>query len=109
MVVTMTIISTGPMTMPQAPNIAMPANTASSISAESRRAARGTRIGRRKLSMFVTTIRWKTITNTPPKTLPNRIIPMPNGIVTMPPPSGMTDSADSRTAKRKKPWWNPAM
>ena len=38
MVVTMTIISTGPMTMPQAPNMAMPANTASSISAESRRA-----------------------------------------------------------------------
>ena len=49
------------------------------------------------------------MTNTPPNTLPNRIIPIPNGIVTMPLPSGMTDSADSSTAKRKKPWWNPAM
>ena len=49
------------------------------------------------------------MTNTPPKTLPNRIIPIPNGIVTMPLPSGITDNADNTTAKMKKPWWNPAM
>ena len=48
------------------------------------------------------------MTNTPPKTLPNKIIPMPNGIVTMPPPSGMTDSALSSMAKMKKPSWKPA-
>ena len=59
--------------------------------------------------MFVTTMMWKTMTKMPPNTLPNRIIPIPNGIVTMPLPSGMTDRADSSTAKRKKPWWNPAM
>ena len=33
------------------------------------------------------------MTKMPPNTLPNRIIPMPNGIVMMPLPSGMTDSA----------------
>ncbi|CFS70027.1 Uncharacterised protein [Mycobacterium tuberculosis] len=29
---------------------------------------------------------------------------MPNGIVTMPPPSGMIDNAVSTMAKMKKPW-----
>ena len=79
------------------------------MSAESRRASRGTRIGRRKLSMFVTTMRWNRMTKTPPNTLPNRIIPMPNGIVTMPLPSGMTDSALRSIAKMKNPSWKPAM
>ncbi len=49
------------------------------------------------------------MTKMPPNTLPNRIIPMPNGMLTMPPPSGMTDSAVSRIAKMKKPSWKPAM
>ncbi len=42
MVVTMMIISTGPMMIPQNPNMAMPENTASSMSAGSSRAALGT-------------------------------------------------------------------
>ena len=49
------------------------------------------------------------MTNRPPNTLPNKIIPMPNGIVTMPLPSGMTDSALNRIAKMKNPSWKPAM
>src|SRR6516225_945130 len=52
MVVTMRIISTGPMTMPQGPNIAIPPNTDSNMSAWFSRASRGTRIGRKKLSIF---------------------------------------------------------
>ena len=48
------------------------------------------------------------MTKMPPNTLPNRIIPMPNGMLTMPPPSGITDSAVSRIAKMKKPSWKPA-
>ena len=59
--------------------------------------------------MFVTTMRWKRMTKMPPNTLPNRIIPMPNGIVTMPLPSGMTDSALRSIAKMKNPSWKPAM
>ena len=49
------------------------------------------------------------MTKIPPNTLPNRIIPMPNGIVMMPLPSGMTDSALKTTAKMKKPSWKPPM
>nr|CRL74557.1 hypothetical protein CPGR_01294 [Mycolicibacter nonchromogenicus] len=59
--------------------------------------------------MLVTTIRWNNTTNSPPTTLPNNAMPMPNGMVTMPPPSGMTDSAVSRIAKMKNAWWNPPM
>lgn len=44
MVVTMRIISTGPMMIPQGPNMVIPANTDSNISAEFSRASRGTRI-----------------------------------------------------------------
>lgn len=40
MVVTMRIISTGPMMIPQGPNMVIPANTDSNISAESSRVAR---------------------------------------------------------------------
>ncbi len=51
----MTIITTGPMTMPRKPNMVIPANTDSSISAESSLASLGTRIGRSTLSILVTT------------------------------------------------------
>ena len=108
MVVTMTIMITGPITMPRNPNMVMPAKTDSSISAGSSLASLGTRIGRSTLSMLVTTTRWKTITKMPPMMLPNSIRPMPNGMVTMPPPSGITESADSRIAKMKNPSWKPA-
>lgn len=105
----MMIISTGPITRPKKPNIAIPAKTASSISAASRRAALGTRIGRSTLSMLVTTRMWNATMKMPPMVLPKNIIPMPNGMVTMPPPSGITDSAVNRIANTKNPLWNPAM
>ena len=41
--------------------------------------------------------------------LPNNIIPMPNGMVTMPLPNGITDSAVRKIAKMKNPLWKPAM
>ncbi len=87
----------------------MPENTASSISAGSSRASRGTRIGRRKLSTLVTPMMWNSTTNRPPPILPKNIMPMPNGIVMMPLPSGMTDSAVRNIAKMKNPLWNPPM
>ena len=87
----------------------IPANTDSSISAESSLASLGTRIGRSTLSMLVTTMTWKTMTKMPPQMLPKIARPIPNGMVTMPPPSGITDSADSRMAKMKNPSWKPAM
>ena len=49
------------------------------------------------------------MTKMPPNTLPNSIIPMPNGIEMTPLPSGMTDSALNRIAKMKNPSWKPAM
>ncbi|COX95388.1 Uncharacterised protein [Mycobacterium tuberculosis] len=70
MVVTMRIISTGPMMIPQGPNMVIPANTDSNISAEFSRASRGTRIGRRTLSMLVTTSRCHSSTKIPPAILP---------------------------------------
>ena len=59
--------------------------------------------------MLVTTMRWNTTTNTPPMTLPNNAIPIPSGIVTMPLPSGMNDSAVKKMTNMKKPSWIPAM
>ena len=51
--------------------------------------------------MLVIAMMWKSTTNSPPATLPNSIIPMPNGIVTMPLPSGITDSAVKKMTSTK--------
>ena len=107
--VTIRIITTGPTMMPKNPNIAIPENTDSSIRAESSRACLGTRIGRRKLSMLVMANRWNSTTNRPPAILPKNIIPIPNGMVMIPLPSGITDNAVSRMAKMKNASWKPAM
>ncbi|SKS65437.1 Uncharacterised protein [Mycobacteroides abscessus subsp. abscessus] len=104
----MTIINTGPSTIPQKPKAAIPEKTANSISAGSRRAPRGTRKGRNTLSILETTSRCQAMTNSPPTGWPKRIMPIPNGMVTMPPPSGMIDNAVSRIAKKKKPCRKPA-
>ena len=109
MVVTTMIISTGPRMMPKKPNIAIPENTDSSIRAGSSRASLGTRIGRRKLSTLVMPKMWNSTTKSPPAMLPKNIIPIPSGMVTMPLPSGMTDSAVRKIAKMKKALWKPAM
>ena len=47
--------------------------------------------------------------NNPPATLPKNISPMPNGMVTMPLPSGITDSAVRKIAKMKNASWKPAI
>ena len=97
----MTIISTGPSTMPQNPNMDSPANTASSISAGCRWALLGTSSGRSTLSMLVVTTRWNTTTKTPPNTLPNNAIPMPSGMARIPLPSGMNASAVKKMTNMK--------
>ena len=69
-VVTIGIISTGPSTMPKNPNIAMPENTDSSISAGSSRFALGTKSVAGSLSTLVMPKTWNSTMNRPPATLP---------------------------------------
>ncbi len=60
--------------------------------------------------MLVVTMMWNTTTKIPPNTLPKIAIPIPRGgMVMIPLPSGMNDSAVRKMTNMKKPSWIPAM
>ena len=53
--------------------------------------------------MLVTPMTWNRTTNKPPATFPKNIMPMPNGIVTIPLPVGSRIARGEEDADQKEP------